>query len=110
MADLISGGIIPVTGGVPLNNIVVYTTESRWVPVDKGLPEKSETYLCTVKGLLGKYITLAKFADDLSKVDCDFESKKGVSGFYNYDSEYGYYIVNNVLAWMPIPEPYRGGD
>ena len=107
MADLIGGGIIPVTGGVPLNNIVVYTTESRWVPADKGLPEKSGTYLCTKRGR----VCIHQYSANLYNVDKhDFRHMKKVSGFYDYDSEWGYYKVDGVTAWMPLPEPYRGGD
>lgn len=33
--------------------------------------------------------------------------KKGISGWCEYDSEYGWYIDDKVTAWMPLPEPYK---
>jgi hypothetical protein len=46
------------------------------------------------------------FAKDLHKVDeFDFKEEKGKSGFYMYDSEWGYSHFRNVTHWMPLPEP-----
>ena len=105
MSYLVGGGIIPITGGVPLNNIVIHTTEPKWVPVEKGLPEKGGSYLCTKRDR----VCILQYSTNLYNVDkYDFRNMKKVSGFYDYDSEWGYYKVDGVTAWMPLPKAYGG--
>ena len=85
-----------------------------WIACSEKLPEKDGEYLVTVKPTfknMKNYIKHCDFALNLYKVDeYDFVDKKGVAGFYKYDSEYGYYEVTDIVAWMPLPEPYEGGE
>ena len=79
-----------------------------WIPCSERLPEKNGDYLCCSSGMA---IITCGFANELYKVDewdfCDYKGKSKKRGFYDYDSEYGYYEVDNVVAWMPLPEPYK---
>ena len=78
-----------------------------WIPVSKRNPDKNGRYLVTIDGCMGKYVELRNFALDLFKVDeFDFHDRKGVSGWYVYDSEWGCYEVDGVVAWLPLPTPY----
>ena len=78
----------------------------KWIPVSEGLPEEG-TYLVTVERIDGKPRTdINSFAKDLNKVD-EFDFPKHKCGWYNYDSEYGYWEDTKVIAWMPLPEPYE---
>ena len=83
MSCLVGGGIIPITGGVPLNNIVIHTTEPKWVPVEKGLPDKDGKYLVTTRGNYNDIIDIANYT-------------KGI-----------WHKANEIIAWMPLPEPYK---
>ena len=61
----------------------------RWVPCSERLPEEGEVVL-----------TQAKFKDDVkmavsSRID------------YNYWTTWGTRDIN-IIAWMPLPEPYKG--
>lgn len=59
----------------------------RWIPVEERLPDKDDTYLCTLDGKL-----------------CGIEEPfTGMCGFENgkWDEP------DCVIAWMPLPEPYR---
>ena len=54
----------------------------------------------------GLYHKIVSYAHDLHKVDeYDFCDKKGKSGWYDYDSEWGNYEISNVEFWMELPEP-----
>ena len=64
--------------------------EQRWIPVSERLPEEGEVVL-----------TQAKFKDDMkmavsSRID------------YNYWTTWGTRDIN-IIAWMPLPEPYQEG-
>lgn len=83
----------------------------NWISCKDKLPEKSGYYLVTVASNFTKDrgVSMAGFHPDLFKVDeYDFANKKGVGGWYDYDSENGHYLVDDVVAWMPIPNPYKG--
>lgn len=69
----------------------------------KNKPRKSGTYLVVTKSI-GTHISIANFAKNLYKIDnYDFYDAKK-SGWYKYDSEYGYYEITNVVAWTELPE------
>lgn len=57
----------------------------RWIPVAERLPEESGEYLVTIRSML--YISW-------------FYKDDGVWSFRNAD----------LMAWMPLPEPYKGGE
>ena len=81
----------------------------QWVSINDRLPSKDGDYLCSVL-LINNQISMriVSYADDLFKIsNYDFYNKIGVNGWYEYDSEYGYFIVPNVVAWMSLPTPYR---
>jgi hypothetical protein len=80
----------------------------QWISVKDRLPDKNGKYLCAnySKTFNRYFIEVLKFAKDLHKVDeFDFKEEKGKSGFYMYDSEWGYSHFRNVTHWMPLPEP-----
>ena len=85
------------------------TAQPRWIPVTERLPDKGGPYLCTVQGYVGKttYLRIAVFQTDIY-VEYDIEEHK--PGFIDHDSECGFYEVTKVLAWMPLPKPYKEGE
>jgi hypothetical protein len=84
---------------------------NRWISVKDSLPNENGLYLCFCKGYGNHhYYDVVTFANCLEKVDkYDFEGRNRC-GWYNYDSEYGYY-EQDVTHWMPLPEPpkMKGG-
>ena len=82
----------------------------QWIPAKVCNPDKDGRYLVTIKGIgeNNDYVSIYRFAQDLNKVNReDFRVRKGTSGWYGYDSEYGYYSVDGVIAWIPLPAVYK---
>lgn len=80
----------------------------QWISVKDRLPETNGKYLCAnySKTFNRYFIEVLSFAKNLHKVDeFDFKEEKGKSGFYMYDSEWGYSHFRSVTHWMPLPEP-----
>lgn len=81
-----------------------------WISVKDRLPEEG-SYLVTRKYICRDetYIDLLEFSNDLYKLDkYDFQQYKGKQkkGFYEFNSEFGFYEIDEVIAWMPLPKPY----
>ena len=82
----------------------------NWIPVTKRLPEENCVVLITVKShgkQGGKYVTDALYviSDNFPIDEYDYNGP----GFYvDCGEEDWYYVpkIGEVLAWMPIPEPY----
>ena len=71
---------------------------SEWIPVSERLPNKMGRYLCTVgakyRNPREMYYAPQEWADN-----SDNATWKSVDGSYVYDWF--------VIAWMPLPEPYK---
>ena len=83
-------------------------TIQRWIPVEERLPDVRGKYLISrsAKWLTNPIFEVADFANDLYKVDSyDFPNMKGKSGFYSYDDEWGFFEIDSITHWMPLPEP-----
>lgn len=85
----------------------------KWISVKDKLPDKSGKYLVTYGSNLNKderLIEIAGFSKNLTSLDkYDFPKREfNRPGFYGYDSEYGYYEQTKVIAWMELPEVYKG--
>lgn len=70
----------------------------RWIPCSERLPTESDDYLCTYGSLSGWFVDISIY-----------ETEKKEFGFYS-DNERGeevWHPVTNVVAWMPLPDPWR---
>lgn len=71
-----------------LSNQPTIQPEPHWIPVTEQLPKEDGSYLVSGKWGSGKE----------SVGDCEFSVKDGYfQTVWNFD----------VLAWMPLPEPYK---
>lgn len=77
--------------------------EQGWIPCSERLPNEDNRYL-VVYPLIGggNWISIKWFG----KPNMPNRPIKGKC-FYESDSEYGDVIWDNVIAWMPLPKPYR---
>ena len=107
-----------------IEDIPTAQPEPKWIPVSERLPEK-ETVLATVetKTFKHRYVCEAVWIprwtwkasfdnwEDCSEYNEDEDEFYVIEGWYervhNWD-EYSYiWIEDNVIAWQPMPEPYR---
>ena len=72
--------------------------EQRWIPVTERLPEDDTlalvSYIGSIPGTMNTWIGWHKM-ENVWYIDGEPHIKK-------YDNE--------VIAWMPLPEPFKGGD
>lgn len=66
-----------------------------WIPCSERLPNVSDDYLCTIP----------LDADEIYTRVLTFHKGR----FYEDDDEWGATYYDDVLAWMPLPAPYKGG-
>lgn len=77
----------------------------EWISIKDRLPDKNMRCLCAIERYNRILYDLYYFSTNLYEVDnMDFCDEKGIAGFYNYDSEWGYYKISDVKYWMPIPK------
>lgn len=82
------------------------SAEQKWITDRK--PTEDGRYMVTVEGILcGRIIDLMFYGKPLMP-------NKEVKGkcWYDSDDEWGdiVYADTEILAWMPLPKPYKGGD
>lgn len=88
-----------------LDNIL---TEPVWIPCNERQPEEDGKYLVTLRWSdYPNSVETLHFSNDLSSVDGVGYAGEKRPGWYEYDSDYGCYEIDNVIAWMPRPEPYK---
>ena len=79
---------------------------SKWISVDKQLPEKDGAYLCVVEYFSGPHIEIIDFATKLSDIDSYYFNGKHRKGWFEFDvDECTYWEILTVTHWMPLPEP-----
>ena len=72
----------------------------RWIPVTERLPDDVE---------IGEEYPTVIFCDSDGKVYVGFY-EYGIYGNKWWNNTDWNDVVDDVLAWMPLPEPYKGGS
>ena len=91
-----------IANGVTLDNQV---SSSKWIPSGERLPEDRQRVLLFKQAKYGSCVMTAAYSTCLeSYCNIDFCGVKR-GGFFDYDSEAGYYELRDVTHWMPLPEP-----
>ncbi len=89
-------------------NIGGWDKRQRWIPVSERLPEEDDRYLVTLHdNFLGNTILILRYSHNLHELDeFDFPNEER-AGWCTYDNEWGFVEYENVIAWMPLPAPYK---
>lgn len=74
----------------------------EWIPCSERLPEEDGIYIVDDRVFNSPWIHTAGFMVS-SKAWCENH------GVY-YDDKYGRYEDGRVIAWQPLPEPWRGEE
>ena len=72
----------------------------KWIPCNERLPESYGKYIVTSGNSVSVVVHMLCYGEAMSDNPC----------WFFYDSEYGYVTVDDVIAWMPLPEPYKGKE
>ena len=83
--------------------------DDKWIPASKP-PKEDGKYLVTDRFLGFDHVRILGYAKDMYEKDnIDYCDYKGKSCYYSiYDGRV--YKKDGVIAWMPLPEPYKKGD
>lgn len=77
-----------------------------WIPCSEKLPSEDDRYLVTYPLMNERNWISIKWFGKPNMPNRPIKEKC----FYESHSEYGDVIWDNVVAWMPLPTPYEGGD
>ena len=80
---------------------------NNWMAYPEYKPVEEKQYLVTQQITpTHKIINLKGWSNNLYKKDpSDFFKDQDHPGWYDCDSEWGYYEVINVIGWQPTPDP-----
>lgn len=73
--------------------------EPHWIPVTERLPENGRQVLVYARSV---HYALAKY-DEMREADGTYKKQ-----WVTFDAWKPFYTIKEVIAWMPLPEPYKG--
>ena len=80
--------------GVVINTMPSSPSRPSWIPCSERLPEKDGDYLTTLTDKDGNYVDVTEWQNIIGG--------RWIAPFDECD----YCEIGNVVAWMPLPEPY----
>lgn len=84
---------------VGIDELILNYLDTRWIPVTERLPETSDSVLVTYIFHSDRLLAGAKIVRAVVTANCYNED------WFPHDGEFNFELVD-VLAWMPLPEPY----
>ena len=73
--------------------------EQQWIPCSERLPENGEQVLVYARSV---HYALAKY-DKMREVDGTYKKQ-----WVTFDAWKPFYTIKEVIAWMPLPEQWKG--
>lgn len=92
-----------------LNDLEQDEKENGWIPVSERVQEDEKEYLVTLEKVYGTPEKLYGIANYLKFGDAGYwnEKKYGYLEWDKYSDGHGGTKMYKVIAWMPLPEPYK---
>lgn len=82
----------------------------RWIPVTERLPEEDKEVLISYRYKEGEGDTSHVNIDITTYGQMYFGGRR-IEGVKHWRAPFEYFENNyEVIAWMPLPEPYKGGE
>ncbi len=81
----------------------------KWIPVSERLPEEYGEYLITWTSILGEHST-KRTKPLIAIAEYEIYESENYADWITTMYEFEYYHDIKVLAWMPLPEPYKEGE
>ena len=75
--------------------------ERKWIPVTDCLPKDNRQVLVYAQST---HFALAKY-DEMMEADGEWKKQ-----WVTFDAWKPYYTIKNVIAWMPLTEPWKGKE
>ena len=101
----IKENIKPIVGGISLDMAVEALERSKWISISERLPD--DTQECLVVDANGEF-GIGFYRDDAKAWDHPnwgwLERASRVDNKYAFTEPCG---INKVVAWMPLPAPYK---
>ena len=89
-----------------LKELKQLSEQTRWIPVSERLPEEPGEYLIVWTGILGEHGT-KRTRPLMSIAEYEIYDSENYADWITTMYEFEYYHDIKVLAWMPLPEPYK---
>lgn len=84
---------------IAIENLPSAQPEQRWIPCSERLPENGRQVLVFARSV---HFALAKY-DEMREADGKYKKQ-----WVTFDAWKPFYTIKEVIAWMPLPEPYKG--
>jgi hypothetical protein len=84
-------------------NLANFPTVNQWIPCSERLPEEGERVLCTHLGGLNPNRQVIEHIYQNGKFVLGWDMDMNPSS-----STFGQRYMGKVIAWMPLPEPWKG--
>ena len=92
-----------------IENLPSAQPEPHWTPCSEELPKENGHYLVTFHQTATEE-DLGFDMDDTDVCKMRYDTKHGWRTPRRIPSWINNAVVSTVLAWMPLPEPYKGGE
>lgn len=76
-------------------------SEQKWIPVTEALPKNNRQVLVYAQST---HFALAKY-DEMREADGKYKKQ-----WVTFDAWKPYYTIENVIAWMPLVEPWENNN
>lgn len=73
----------------------------RWIPCSERMPDSSKQVLVYARSV---HYALAKY-DEMREADGSYKKQ-----WVTFDAWKPFYTIKEVIAWQPLPEPYKVGE